>query len=123
MGLDQYAYRTKNVKKLTDVGYPESDGLDEFDYWRKFYGLQDWMENLYHEKGGKGDFNCVPMRLTLQDLDRLERDMQEDEFYEDRFYEKLEDEKKREVEHLKDFIQTARASIAEGYEVYYDSWW
>ncbi len=49
--------------------------------------------------------------------------MQEDEFYEDRFYEKLEDEKKREVEHLKDFIQTARASIAEGYEVYYDSWW
>ena len=119
MGLDQYAYKITKIG-LTDFSYPERE---EFDYWRKFYGLQNWMENLYHEKGGKKEFNCVPVRLTLQDIERLERDMQEDEFYEDRFYESLEEEKKHEFEHLKEFIENAKNVLATGYAVYYDSWW
>lgn len=124
MGLDQYAYKVANVKSLTDLAFPKGAMVDkDFDYWRKFYGLQNWMENLYHEKGGTEDFNCTPVRLTLQDLDRLERDMQKDDFYEDRIWDTLEEEKKYTVEHLEEFIKNAREALAEGYAVYYDSWW
>lgn len=124
MGLDQYAYKVANVKSLTDLTFPEGAMVDrDFDYWRKFYGLQNWMEDLYHEKGGREEFNCMPVRLTLQDLDRLERDMQKDDFYEDRIGDTLEEEKKHTVEHLEEFIKNAREALAEGYAVYYDSWW
>ena len=125
MGLDQYAYKVKRVRRLTDFGYPKNAVADkDFDYWRKFYGLQIWMENLYREKGGKKiNFNCVPLRLTLQDLERLDRDSNEDDFYKDHYCETLEEEKEYEGEHLKAFIQNAKQALFEGYAVYYNSWW
>ena len=125
MGLDQYAYKVKRVRRLTDFEYPKNALVDkDFDYWRKFYGLQNWMENLYREKGGnKCIFNCVPLRLTEQDLDRLERDSKEDVFYSERYCETLVKEKEYEGEHLKAFIQNAKQALFEGYAVYYNSWW
>ena len=113
MGLDQYAYKVKNLDSLKDLEFSKDAMVDsDFDYWRKFYGLQNWMENLYWEKGGTDVFNCTPVRLTLQDLDRLERDMQEDDFYEDRYYKVLEEEKAHEVEHLKWFIKKSARSLS-----------
>ena len=125
MGLDQYAYKIKKVVGLTDFDYSKGTVIDrDFDYWRKFYGLQVWAENLYREKGGnKIHFNCVPLRLTEQDLDRLDRDMEEDEFYEERYLETIGEEKQYEYRHLKDFIKNAKQALADGYAVYYDSWW
>ena len=35
------------------------------------------MEELYHEKGGDGEFNCVDVELTLDDLDALEQSLDE----------------------------------------------
>lgn len=125
MGLDQFALIAKNIDGLTDFKFPDNAIKDmDFDYWRKFYGLQIWMENLYREKGGSEVmFNCTPIRLTMQDLERLDRDSDEDEFYEDRIFETLEEEKADKVSHLKRFIKNAKKAIAEGYAVYYDSWW
>ena len=125
MGLDQFAYKVKKAKRLNNFSCPDKIIVDRyFDYWRKFYGLQNWMENLYREKGGKKSmFNCVPLRLTEQDLERLERDCEEDDFYEERFCETLAEEKEHEIVHLKEFIKKSKDAMSEGYAVYYDSWW
>jgi hypothetical protein len=132
MGLDQYAFARKGEpEKYIDknwlgkdqefIRYPEKN---EIAYWRKHPNLQGWMENLYREKGGDAEsFNCVDVELTLEDLNRLERDINKgalpsttgfffgsdsDEYY------KEQDEK---------FIDAARDSIINGYTVVYNSWW
>lgn len=50
-----------------------SENEGDFAYWRNFYQLQDWMEQLFYQKGGsdKNDFNDEYVRLSLVDLDNL----------------------------------------------------
>ena len=50
-----------------------SENEGDFAYWRNFYHLQDWMEQLFYQKGGndENDFNDEYVRLTLADLDNL----------------------------------------------------
>ena len=50
-----------------------SDNEGDFAYWRNFYQLQDWMEQLFYQKGGsdENDFNDEYVRLSLVDLDNL----------------------------------------------------
>ena len=73
MGLDQNAYSQ------------DKNGEDEhLADWRKHNRLQGWMEDLWNEKGRPnaetennpmGDFNCVPLELDSDDIDRLEADL------------------------------------------------
>ena len=73
MGLDMYASATREaVENAVDFTVKESSGLH---YWRKHPNLHGWMEALYYEKGGSDTFNCTPMVLTSEDLDRLEADV------------------------------------------------
>ena len=83
MGLDMYGY-TMNAEFVGDcqidvnVSEDERDEaeLNQFAYWRKFNHLHGWMEKLYRQKGGKADvFNCCTVRLELEDLERLEADL------------------------------------------------
>ena len=69
MGRDQYAY--------AGIG----DDKEEIAYWRKHNRLHGWMQDLWMDKGKPnapkeespmGDFNCIPVRLTLSDLEQLE---------------------------------------------------
>ena len=83
MGLDQFAY-----KRDADE---DEDGNITIAEWRKHNRLHGWMEELWEDKGkpyegklddldphGMGsDFNCVPVELTLGDLDQLESDINE----------------------------------------------
>jgi hypothetical protein len=116
MGLDQYAAHYN----------PEySEDRHNFFYWRKHPNLQGWMENLYHEKGGTEEvFNCVEVELTLDDLDRLEKDIKEDKlpytcgFFFGQSY-KGKEETKKDLE----FVSKARAWIESGDKVCYSSWW
>ena len=50
-----------------------SENEGDFAYWRNFYQLQDWMEQLFYQKGGsdENDFNDEYVRLSLVDLDNL----------------------------------------------------
>ena len=77
MGLDQYAY-----KRDADE---DEDGNITIAEWRKHNRLQGWMEDLWEDKGrpfeGNLDdlndsfgssFNCVPVELTLSDIEQLE---------------------------------------------------
>ena len=74
MGLDQYAYSRPPRKRNSD------DDVQLME-WRKHNRLQGWMEQLWNDKGcpnaqtegdEMGDFNCVELQLTKQDIDNLE---------------------------------------------------
>ena len=117
MGLDMFAFARNG----------EEEGGTEIAYWRKHNRLHGWMENLWLEKGGSGEFNCVALELTTEDLDRLEEAINEKEmpethgfFFGGDSYEGYEEwYKETDLE----FIAKAREAIAEGKTVYYDSWW
>ena len=134
MGLDQFAY--------AGIG----DDKEEIAYWRKHNRLHGWMQQLWEDKGRPnapqqespmGDFNCVPVRLTLSDIEQLEAHIVDKKlpetggffFGDDSF--NWDDENGKPFEdgdyYYKEtdlkFIEDARKAIEEGKEVYYDSWW
>jgi hypothetical protein len=100
----------------------EAGDASQLHYWRKHPDLHGWMENLYYEKGGTETFNCRPVLLTPEDLDRLEADIRSKALPETTgfFFGKTDGS-----EHEDDlaFIAKARAAMAEGQTVFYDSWW
>ena len=126
MGLDMYAWRVKAENAVGDFdfnGNDENKPIELF-YWRKHHDLHGWMENLYASKGGDHEFNCIPVRLTLEDLDNLEKDIRSKMLPETRgFF--FGDNPPDEESNLRDldFIDEARVAIEAGDAVYYDSWW
>ena len=139
MGLDQYATARKGEpRKLpqtwtnTDADgneeevveyYNEWDDTIELATWRKHPNLQGWMQELYYEKGGEGEFNCVDVELTFEDLDALEATLDEEELPETVgfFFGSNADDHYAEAD--REFIREARAAIKKGYTVVYSSWW
>ena len=136
MGLDMYAYAVAKGG--------EEESLAE---WRKHNRLHGWMEDLWEDKGrpfnGKleenpmGDFNCVPVELTLEDLDQLESDINEKVlpetggffFGDDSFAWEDDDGKPFQGNNYYhketdlQFIEDARKAISNGKKVFYNSWW
>jgi hypothetical protein len=122
MGLDSFAYHVAEDQAEGDFNYNEDKSpAVEFYYWRKNYPIHNWMDRLYRAKGGQDkDFNCVKLRLTIKDLDNLEKDIKSKKMfrYED-FYAHQNEEYANDL----NFINEARILISEGKAVYYDSWW
>jgi hypothetical protein len=133
MGLDMYAFTVPadavgdNVVDLKQ--YDDDDNRivekEELFYWRKFNALHGWMENLYRLKGGTAEsFNCNTVRLTSEDLDRLEMDTGNNKlvpingffFGEQTIY-------PEDLESVAIFVAKAREALADGKAVFYDSWW
>ena len=120
MGLDMYAMVT-SIMPDKPVDFEAGDASQLF-YWRKHPNLHGWMENLYYEKGGTETFNCRPVLLTPEDLDRLEADIRSTALPETTgFFFGKTDGSERDDDLA--FIAKARAAMAEGFTVYYDSWW
>jgi hypothetical protein len=128
MGLDQYAFRLqakpdKPVDFKLDKTLIDGRDSDQLHYWRKHPDLQGWMENLYRNKGGKADeFNCSPVLLEAEDLDRLEEAVCQGTLptTEGFFFGRSQPEDR---EATLEFIAKARAVMKEGSYVAYDSWW
>ena len=139
MGLDQYATARKGEPRIvkseytyTDQDGVEKEGFDEYlewddsmelANWRKHPNLQGWMEELWHEKGGEGEFNCVDLELTLEDLDALETTLDEEELPETAGFFFGDNADSHYAETDREFIVQARAAIKQGYTVVYSSWW
>jgi len=126
MGLDQYAFKIKKGKIKSSIINPDdlnSEISKEICYWRKHPNLQGWMNRLYEEKGGDEVFNCIAILLTLEDIERLERDVINNKLpdTEGFFYGTSADEHYKEKDLL--FIQNAKLWIEDGYDILYDSWW
>jgi hypothetical protein len=116
MGLDMYAYTTsEKIEALVDFKVPED--ATRISYWRKHYALDGWMGKLYRAKGGKDDFNVNPVRLTAEDLDRLEADIESGELY--RGEHSLDSAKDND----RQFLDDARAALEQGLTVIYYNWW
>ena len=81
------------------------------------------MEQLYRGKGGKGkDFNGNTVRLDPGDLDALEQAVNAGTLPETTgfFFGVSQPE---HADEDREFLKLARAAIAQGYVVFYDSWW
>jgi hypothetical protein len=121
MGLDQYAYKIINYIPESSIGF-EADfhkqKYEELYYWRKNYNLHTWMEELYVAKGGRHEFNCKVLLLTMDDIKNLERWLNEnnDRENENEYYDE-------EDENALTFCQLAIDAINNGYTIIYDSWW
>ena len=118
MGLDMYAYTA--AKAEADCSTEQR----EIAYWRKHPNLHGWMERLAEEKGlAYNTFNGVELELTWEDIDILERDVQQgrlpstsgfffgdgaDDYY-----------KPQDLE----FIRKARTELFSGLRVFYNSSW
>ena len=141
MGLDQYANTvTKRGQELRKemLTLPTNeerrafaelhrikDEVHEIAYWRKHADLNEWMTRLAVKKGvvkEERDFNCTDLVLTPEDIDALERDLQEDALpHGEGFFwgastpeDRVDDE---------NFIIEARKAFADGKQVIYSCWW
>lgn len=116
----QRAYHDKQseaVEQASREGYINT----HFAYWRKFNHLHGWMERLYQERGGKGAFSCIEIWLDEETIDRLEKDtLESTQWF---FFDSYEELTKEDKEKIQEFIDRCRQAFADGYVVFYDSWW
>jgi hypothetical protein len=127
MGLDMYAF-TVNADSVGDATVDvalDPDTAMQISYWRKFNALHGWMEDLYRQKGGsKESFNCTTVRLTANDLDRLEMDTGNNKLVPvNGFFFGAQEIDSEDIESVAGFVKLARQAIADGKAVFYDSWW
>jgi hypothetical protein len=123
MGLDQYAYAIDN-----------NGEKEELAYWRKHPSLHGWMEDLWESKGSPGRpeaahpvglsvFNCVPVPLSHEDIDSLERAVKTNMLPETQGFFFGDDSSDHYRAADLEFIQKAREALDAGLDVFYDSWW
>ena len=123
MGLDQYAMARKGEATIDEDGYTTYKDSMELGEWRKHPNLQGFMQELYYDKGGEGEFNCVDVELTLEDLESLEETLDGNALPETQGFFFGENSDEHYAEQDRDFIVAARAAIGKGYTVVYSSWW
>ena len=99
---------------------------NELFYWRKHPDLHVWFRDLFYRKGGYRDseFNGDSVRLTVEDLSKLEQDIKNNiltsthsMLYGESYY--------GEETMVKDlnFIEKARQALADNKVLYYTSSW
>lgn len=123
MGLDMYAFKFSADLATSPVDLELPQDREEIAYWRKHPDLHGWMRQLYKTKGGTSeDFNCDTVQITAEDLDQLEKDVSAEAlpttggFF---FGKSYPEDRAGDLR----FIATARQAIADGFVVYYWSWW
>ena len=125
MGLDMYAFAVSKRDAIGEFEMARDCEREELHYWRKHHDLHGWMENLYRTKGGDAEsFNCIPVELTLDDLDDLQQALLDDNLPRTQGF--FFGDNPPDLETMREdlmFIQKCRIAIKEGKVVYYDSWW
>jgi hypothetical protein len=125
MGLDMFAYAVSKRDAIGEFEMAKECEKEELHYWRKHHDLHGWMENLYRGKGGDAEsFNCIPVELTLDDLDDLQQALLDDNLPRTQGF--FFGDNPPDLETMREdlmFIQKCRIAIKEGKVVYYDSWW
>ena len=123
MGLDQYAYKVK--REYNRHSKTETITKVEIAYWRKHNALEGYMCDLFHSKRGDGEFNCRTLPLSNDDLDTLEKAVEEKKLPETDGSSFGEDTSKDEECKALDklFIDDAKKALEDGWEIEYTSWW
>ena len=125
MGLDMYAYAVSKRDAIGEFEMAQDSEKEELQYWRKHHDLHGWMEKLYRSKGGDADsFNCIPVELTVDDLDNLQQALLDDNLPRTSGF--FFGDNPPDLETMREdlmFVQKCRIAIKEGKVVYYNSWW
>jgi len=123
MGLDQYAYKVK--RDYNREAKTETITKVEIAYWRKHNALEGYMCDLFHSKGGDGEFNCRTLPLSNDDLDKLEETINNKGLPEtDGFFFGSDTSKDEDCISLdKLFIDDAKKALEDEWEIEYTSWW
>tara|TARA_R110000868_G_scaffold4165_1_gene25808 strand:+ start:4852 stop:5235 length:384 start_codon:yes stop_codon:yes gene_type:complete len=127
MGLDMFAYRTKQ-KLGKDVNFEneeiDEDQLVKLQSWRKHPNLHGYFESVFLGKGGTGEFNCQPVVLTEDDLHKLAASLIDEDLPETSgFFFGQSDRSNEQNQEDLEFVKSALDAIKEGDTVLYDSWW
>jgi hypothetical protein len=128
MGLDQWCYACdcEDIPDGQRVDFSRPESSVEIAYWRKHPNLHGWMEALYKEKGGTDQqFNCVPVELTMDDLDNLEEAIKEDRLPDTvGFFFGQSYKDSHALSYDLDFVKKAKQLInEEDKRIFYTSWW
>ena len=136
MGLDQYAYARDPREELTEEQLEYGEGDISIMDWRKHNRLQGYMEQVWLEQGGEygeswtDGFNGKEVKLGVEEINALEEAVENREFPEtggfffgSDSYEEYDHPEWGNYAKDKEFIAEARKLLAEGFEVYYNSWW
>jgi len=110
MGLDQYAFAVRDDGERCEIMY-----------WRKHADLEGYMADLWHSRGGIGEFNCKDLRLFKSDLLRLRMIHRTGLAKAEGFFWGESNEEK--INQTEKFIDTALSYVDDGYEIIYTSWW
>lgn len=129
MGLDQYAYK-RAIKNYISKEEKE-EALVTITSWRKHNRLQGWMENLWESKGNEEEMNCKYLQLTMDDIESLEKDVENEElpetigffFGQDSYNYKMPDGKYEDYENDINFIEEAKEALKNNMEVFYCCWY
>ena len=123
MGLDQYAYKVK--RDYNREAKTETITKVEIAYWRKHNALEGYMCDLFHSKGGDGEFNCRTLPLNNDDLENLDEAINNKGLPEtDGFFFGQDTSKDEDCIALdKLFIDNAKKALKDGWEIEYTSWW
>lgn len=120
MGLDMFAWTTAATTPAVD--FPEPEDAKLLHHWRKHPNLHGWMFAHYRRcRGTNEDFTLVPVVLTADALDRLEKDVRRNRLpHTEGFFfgRSTGNEKADDLA----FIAKARAAIKRGLTVYYTAW-
>ena len=123
MGLDMYACKTNKENIKNAVTIIDERKLKEVYYWRKHPNLHGWFENLYRNKGGDSkEFNCNYLEITKDDINELEKVVNQKGLPYTTGYFFGESEPERIKEDL-EFIDMAKEILNKGESLVYYSWW
>lgn len=116
MGLDAYV----RIPVITDD--PDAPNSKELWYGRKENEIHGWMQK---QSGVPAeDFNCVPLPLTSELLDALEKAMNNNELvHTTGFFFGNGNSAEETNEAVTELIKASRQAIANGKKPYYTSWW
>ena len=119
MGLDQFVFYYIGRKPNSKTNFKNNDEKELF-HWRKHYKLDEWMFDLYQQKGGTKTFNSQKVWLSQKDILDLKNEILNNNFFDDEW--ELEDNEEQKVEDL-DFCNKALEKIEQRYQIYYTNWW
>ena len=131
MGLDMYAYKTKNAV-ADGVEEDKIENKEELAYWRKHNRLHGWFQNKFEEQNPYGDkeFNCERLWLNEGMIDELEQAIEGELlpetcgfFFGSDSYQYDDTEKKELKSYDLEFVKKARTVMKKGECVYYTCWW
>ncbi len=117
-----------NIHAMTTTDQPESlidfefEDATEFYYWRKHSQLLRWLTDVYHSKGGAGEFLDTSLQIEPTDLDHLEKLLNHNQLpMVEIVFEDAMPEAARQYDLV--FVYEARARIRRGETVFIISSW